>query len=102
MLLEDLEAVLDDDSKESDEAKREIQAIRRDFQLKENGNLTEEPYETFRERLERLKYAGRLSTQEPDDELVTSGPSEPAEAEAPARGSDGSTPSSPVKALATA
>lgn len=95
VLLEDLEAVLDDDSKESDEARRELQSIRRDFQLKDSGNLLVEPYADFRERLERLKYAGRLATQEPDEVNVAM-PVEPVVPEAPAPDSSNYTP--PVKA----
>lgn len=66
VLLEELEAVLDDDSRESDDVRHEIQALRRDFQLRDDGSRPVEPFSAFRERLEGLKYAGRLATQEPE------------------------------------
>jgi hypothetical protein len=63
ILLEEIEAVLDS-SQESDAIRAEIQGIRRDFQLGIGlkdviGDLTE-----FKLRLDRLKYAGRIATQD--------------------------------------
>ena len=63
VLLEEIDAVLDG-SQESDEIRTEIQAIRRDFQL--DVGLKEQITELgqFKLRLDRLKYAGRIATQE--------------------------------------
>jgi hypothetical protein len=70
ILLEEVEVVLDD-SHESDAIRTEIQALRRDFHF--DIGLKEEiaDFDGFKQRLERLKYAGRLATQEEAKECVT-------------------------------
>ncbi len=74
MLLEDIEAVLDQ-TFESDEVRNQVQRLRREFQL--DINLTEpiRDLATFKEQLERLRYAGRLATQERIGEASTAVPS---------------------------
>jgi predicted ATPase len=65
LLLEDLEAMLSDDQ-ESDAIRGEIMSLNRRHNL-ENEPLTHidgEQYEKFKEGLERVKYAGRLESQE--------------------------------------
>ena len=64
VLFEDIESALDD-SEEADEIRREIQAIQRDFRISENLTDPVDDYARFRERLERVRYAGRLATQVP-------------------------------------
>ena len=63
VLLEEIEAVLDT-SQESDEIRAEIQSVRRDFNL--DIGLKEEirNLDDFKERLDRLKYAGRIAVQD--------------------------------------
>jgi predicted ATP-dependent endonuclease of OLD family len=63
ILLEDIEAVLDK-TLESDQIRNEVQRLRREFKL--DVDLTEQISDlpAFRHQLERLKYAGRLATQE--------------------------------------
>jgi hypothetical protein len=63
LLLEDLNAALDDSS-QSDQAKLEINGLRRDFSLETDVTKPIEDYGKFRETLERVKYAGRLAAQE--------------------------------------
>lgn len=62
VLLEDMQAALDD-SIESDEVRIAIQAIRRDFQLESDMTEPVNDYAKFREKLELVKYAGKLATQ---------------------------------------
>lgn len=72
LLLEEIEAVLDQ-TMESDEIRSQIQGLRRDYQL--DINLTEHlpDLRKFIESLERLRYAGRLATQQnPNDTRVAS------------------------------
>jgi energy-coupling factor transporter ATP-binding protein EcfA2 len=64
LLLEDLSAALDD-SVQSDQAKLEINGLRRDFCLETDVTKPIDDYKNFRERLERVKYAGQLAAQEP-------------------------------------
>jgi predicted ATPase len=64
LLLQDIEESLDDRA-ESDSAKTVVSAIRRDFQLTENLLTNIADYDTFRLRLEQLRYAGRQFSQEP-------------------------------------
>ncbi|MGD9689482.1 MAG: ATP-dependent endonuclease [Phycisphaerales bacterium] len=70
LLLEDIEAVLDQ-TFESDEVRNHVQRLRREFQL--DVNLTEPigDLAAFKEQLERLRYAGRLATQERMSETST-------------------------------
>jgi hypothetical protein len=63
LLLEDLNAALDDSS-QSDQAKLEINGLRRDFSLETDVTKTIDDYVKFKETLERVKYAGRLAAQE--------------------------------------
>ncbi len=62
VLFEEIESSLDN-SEESDNIKREIQSLRRDFKI--DDDLTEQvgDYDQFREGLERVRYAGRLAVQ---------------------------------------
>lgn len=64
VLFEEIEAALDN-SEEADEITRELQSLRRDFRI--DDDLTEgvDDYQRFRDRLEQLRYAGRLATQQP-------------------------------------
>ena len=66
ILFEEISAALDD-SFESDKIKFAIQAIRRDFKIDEDLTLTVENYPIFKDRLQALKYAARLATQDPTD-----------------------------------
>ena len=65
ILLEEIEAVLDS-SQESDEIRTEIQSVRRDFKLDIGLKEDVSDIATFKERLERLKYAGRIASQDGD------------------------------------
>jgi predicted ATP-dependent endonuclease of OLD family len=64
VLLEDIEAALDD-SAESDSIRIAIANLRRNFSL--NLDMVEpiDEYESFKEALENVKYAGRIATQVP-------------------------------------
>jgi predicted ATPase len=63
VLFEEIESALDN-SAEADEIRLQIQSLRRDFKIDDNLTEPVEGYTTFRERLESLRYAGRLATQE--------------------------------------
>jgi hypothetical protein len=62
VLLEDIEDSLDS-SLEADEIRTQLRAIRRDFKVEEDITQPVPDYPRFKERLENLKYAGRLATQ---------------------------------------
>lgn len=64
VLIEDILAALDD-SDEADEIKKQIQALQRDFKIAESLTDPIDNYPIFRERLEKIRYAGRLGTQAP-------------------------------------
>ena len=61
--LEEIEAALDD-SPESDQVKIGMVAIRRDFGLSETAVEMVPSYDSFRDRLDSLKYAGVLAVQD--------------------------------------
>jgi energy-coupling factor transporter ATP-binding protein EcfA2 len=63
ILLEDIEAVLDK-TLESDEIRNEVQRLRREFQLDVDLKERISDLAKFKQQLERLKYAGRLKTQD--------------------------------------
>lgn len=62
LLIEDLEHALDH-SRESDQTKLELQALVRDFDLKSDPAKLIHDYESFKSRLERIKYTGRIISQ---------------------------------------
>lgn len=62
VLFEEVENALDN-SVEADQIRMELQALRRDFKIDEDPAEPIENYNEFRERLERMRYAGRLATQ---------------------------------------
>ena len=62
VLLEDIEASLDD-SGESDAIRLAIANLRRDFSLTVDMTDPIDDYPTFKEALEKVKYAGRIATQ---------------------------------------
>lgn len=64
VLFEELEAALDN-SEEADQIRLELQALRRDFRIDDDLTAPVDDYGQFCERLERVRYAGRLATQEP-------------------------------------
>lgn len=63
VLLEEIEASLDN-SLEGDEIRTQIYAMRRDFKIDDDVTQPVPDYPKFKERLEHLKYAGRLATQQ--------------------------------------
>jgi hypothetical protein len=64
VLFEEIESALDN-SEEADEIKRAIQSLRRDFKIDDQLSEPVEDYRNFLDRLESVRYAGRLATQEP-------------------------------------
>lgn len=64
VLFEEIEAALDS-SEEADQIRVELQGLRREFKIDDDLNTPITEYEAFRERLERVHYAGRLATQQP-------------------------------------
>jgi hypothetical protein len=62
VLFEEIESSLDN-SEEADEIRTELQSLRRDFKIDEDPTEAIEDYDRFRQRLERMRYAGRLATQ---------------------------------------
>ena len=62
VILEETEHALDN-SEESDAIRAELQSLRRDFKLDEAPSDPIDDYKTFRDRLESVRYAGRLATQ---------------------------------------
>ena len=82
VLFEEVENALDN-SVEADQIRMELQALRRDFKIDDDPSEPIENYDQFRERLERMRYAGRLATQSSTlQEVAVSQPS--AQATAPA------------------
>jgi energy-coupling factor transporter ATP-binding protein EcfA2 len=65
MLLEDMEATLQDD-RESDEMKILINKLRRDFAIDASPGAGIADYASFRSRLDSISYAGKIATQEED------------------------------------
>ena len=63
VLLEEIEASLDG-SQESDHIRAELSGLRRDFKVEDDVTESVPDYTQFRDRLEKLTYAGRLATQE--------------------------------------
>ena len=63
VLLEEIEASLDN-SQESDHIRAEISGLRRDFKVEDDVTEPVPNYGQFKDRLDKLKYAGRLATQE--------------------------------------
>jgi predicted ATPase len=68
VLLEEIEAALDG-SLESDEVLIGLQRLRRDFHLDVDVTEPIQEYSRFRDRLDSIKYLGRLVTQVPDDQI---------------------------------
>ena len=64
VLFEEMETALDN-SEEADKIRIELQALRREFKIDEDLAEPISDFKTFCERLERVRYAGRLATQEP-------------------------------------
>lgn len=62
VLFEEIEAALDN-SEEADQIRLELQGLRREFKIGDDLGDPIQDYDTFRERLERVHYAGRLATQ---------------------------------------
>ncbi len=62
VLFEEIEAALDN-SEEADQIRLELQGLRRDFKIDDDLGDHIHDYGDFRERLERMHYAGRLATQ---------------------------------------
>jgi len=62
VLFEEIERSLDN-SEEADEILVELQALRREFKIDVDPSNAIEDYPTFRERLERMRYAAKLATQ---------------------------------------
>ncbi|MBD1889337.1 hypothetical protein [Coleofasciculus sp. FACHB-SPT9] len=67
VLLEDIESMLDD-SFECDAIKLKIQNLRRDYKLEADMVKPVDNYEKFKEGLEQIKYAGRIASQESQEE----------------------------------
>lgn len=65
VLFEEISAALDDTS-ESDHIRLEMQSLRRDFRIDDDLTAAIEDYPNFVERLQGLKYAARLATQDPN------------------------------------
>jgi hypothetical protein len=63
VLFEDIERALDS-SLEADHIRLSIEVLRRDYHLDDDVLKPIEPYAAFRDALEKIKYAGRLATQE--------------------------------------
>ncbi len=63
VLFEEITAALDDTS-ESDHIRLEMQSLRRDFRIDDDLTAAIDDYPKFLERLQGLKYAARLATQE--------------------------------------
>lgn len=70
VLFEEIERALDN-STEADQIRLELQALRRDFRIDEDPAQPIEEFGRFRERLERMQYLGRLSTQSPTLQELT-------------------------------
>jgi hypothetical protein len=70
VLFEEIEAALDN-SEEADQIKLELQAMRRDFKIDEDLTEPIDNFQQFRERLEGMRYAGRLATQNATLQEVT-------------------------------
>lgn len=82
VLFEEIERALDN-SQEADEIRMELQALRRDFKIDDDPADAIEDYDRFRDRLERMRYAGRLATQSSTlQEVAASQPPTPATAPA--------------------
>lgn len=99
VLFEEIEGALDN-SAEADEIRIELQALRRDFKIDDDPAEAIEDYTQFRERLERMRYAGRLATQSATLQEVTASlpaaPSLTAQAEPALPGSTPSVPETPA------
>ncbi len=61
-----------DNSLEGDEIRTQIHGLRREFKIDDDLTEPVPDYEDFKQRLEHLKYAGRLASQEPEATLKTS------------------------------
>jgi hypothetical protein len=78
VLFEEIERALDN-SQEADEIRIELQALRRDFKIDDDPADAIEDYDRFRDRLERMRYAGRMATQSSTlQEVAASQPPAPA------------------------
>lgn len=69
LLLEEIEAALGG-TQEDDLVRAELSSIRRDFKIEDNVTEPVPDFQRFKERLEKLKYAGRLATQDSDQATV--------------------------------
>jgi predicted ATPase len=87
VLFDDMEASLDD-GPESDPVRIAIMNLRREFRIDDDMTRPIEGYEKFKEGLERVKYAGRIATQEPDPEDAADEGDKP-----PSDGGEAKTPS---------
>lgn len=65
VLFDDIDAALDD-GPESDAVKITILGLRRTFEVDEDMTQPIDEYKVFKEALEKIKYAGRIATQESD------------------------------------
>lgn len=73
VLLEEIEAALDS-SLESEAVVIGLQRLRRDFRLDVDVTEPIQDYAQFRNRLDSIKYLGRLVTQAPDDQIAPRSP----------------------------
>ena len=64
VLFEEIETALDD-SEEADQIRLGLQSLRREFKIDDDLNQPIDNFGHFRERLEGVRYAGRLATQDP-------------------------------------
>jgi predicted ATPase len=74
LLIDEIDAALDD-SAESDTVRVALQAIRRDYVRDDDLTHNITGYEGFKDRLTRVKYAGRLASHESIDEMHGDAPS---------------------------
>ena len=73
VLLEEIEAALDG-SQESDAVLLGMQGLRREFSLDLDMTKPIQDYARFKDRLESIKYMGRLATQDPDSNEIPARP----------------------------
>jgi len=80
VLLEEIEGALDN-SLEADEIRMQLHALRRDFKIEDDVTQLIPDYAKFKDRLENLKYAGRIATQREERAVVIGKEGASAEAE---------------------
>ncbi|WP_204105312.1 MULTISPECIES: AAA family ATPase [Spirulina sp. CCY15215] len=66
VFLDDLDSMLDDSSPKSDEIRHSLQNLKRDYKLDTEMVKPVDNYPQFREALDRIKYAGKIASQEND------------------------------------